>query len=106
MNEIEERETPWQVDFAGKAKKQVEKLPLAIREILNFLKYEMEREGPEQTEWRNYSLIVGGKSVHHCHLNNNRPRYVVVWKVIDFEKQIIEIRFVGAHGSVDYSRFK
>jgi hypothetical protein len=32
--------------------------------------------------------------------------YVAVWKVVSWEKQIIEIRFVGPHGSVDYSRFK
>ncbi len=41
-----------------------------------------------------------------CHLNNGRPRYVVVWKVLDWEIQIMEIRYVGPHGSADYSRFK
>ena len=102
----EERRTPWLVEYASRAKKQIEKLPPNIREIFYILEREIEQEGPEQTEWRNYGLIVGAKDVHHCHLNSGRPRYVAVWKVVDREKQNIEIRFVGPHGSVDYSRFK
>jgi hypothetical protein len=51
-------------------------------------------------------MIVNAKDVHHCHLSNNRPRYVAVWKVLSREEQVIEIRFVGPHGSVDYSLFK
>jgi mRNA-degrading endonuclease RelE of RelBE toxin-antitoxin system len=106
LNNAEERETPWQVDFSNKAGKQKGKLPAAMRDILYALKHDLEQKGPEQTSWRNYSLIVGGKDVHHCHLNNNHPRYVVIWKVVDLEDKNIEIRFVGPHGSADYSRFK
>lgn len=106
MSQSDERETPWRVDFGGKAEKQVKKLPPEIRDALFYLKYLMEEQGPEQTGRRNYGLIVNSDDVHHCHLNNNRPRYVTVWKVISREKQIIEIRFVGPHGSADYSRFK
>jgi mRNA-degrading endonuclease RelE of RelBE toxin-antitoxin system len=106
MEANKKRHTPWLVEYAGKAKKQIEKLPPDIRDIFYVLKREIEQEGPEQTEWRNYGLIVNARDVHHCHLNNNRPRYVVVWKVVDREKQDIEVRFVGPHGSVDYSRFK
>ena len=82
------------------------KLPADIRERVYALKFDMEYKGPEQTNWRNYSLIVGGKDVHHYHLNSGRPRYVVVWKVLNREVRIIEIRYAGSHGSVDYSRFK
>ena len=106
MNQSNERETPWQVDFGGKAEKQAKKLPPKIRDILFYLKYRMEQGGPEQTEWRNYGKIVNANDVYHCHLNKSRPRYVAVWKVVSREKQIIEIRFAGPHGSVDYSRFR
>ena len=106
MDITEPRDIPWQVEYTSKARKQVDKLPPVIRETLYLLKYELELEGPVQAEWRNYSLVVNAKDVHHCHLNNNRPRYVVVWKAIDHEKRKIEIRYVGPHGSVDYSRFK
>ena len=106
MEANQERHTPWLVEYAGKAKKQVENLPPNIRDIFYILERELKQEGPEQTEWRNYGKILGANDVHHCHLNNNRPRFVVVWKVVDREKQNIEIRFAGPHGSVEYSRFK
>lgn len=106
MYTADEQDSPWVVEYTSKARKQKDKLPVDIRDIFYFLKHELEQEGPEQTEWRNYSLIVNAKDVHHCHLNNNRLRYVAVWKVVDRKKKIIEIRYVGPHGSVDYSRFK
>lgn len=96
----------WKVYFSGKANKQVRKLPCGILDRLYALKLDLETKGPVQTSWRNYSQIVGGKDVHHCHLNSGRPRYVVVWKVLDREIQIMEIWYVGPHGSADYSRFK
>ena len=65
MSQSNEREAPWQVDFGGKAEKQANKLPAEIREILFYLKYLMEQQGPEQTQWRNYSKIVGANDVHH-----------------------------------------
>lgn len=96
----------WTVNFSSKADKQARKLPGDILARLYSLKLDLQYKGPEQTSWRNYGLIVGGKDVHHCHLNSGRPRYVVVWKVIDREIRILEIRYVGPHGSVDYNRFK
>jgi hypothetical protein len=106
MNTSEERETLWLVEYTGKTKKQIGKLPSNIRMTFYTLERELKLEGPEQTEWRNYGTITNAKDVHHCHLNNNHPRYVVVWKVTDRAKRNIEIRFAGPHGSVDYSRFK
>jgi hypothetical protein len=76
------------VDFAGKAAKQAKNLPPDIRDILYFLVYALKHGGPDQPSWRNYGKLTNARDVHHCHLNNNRPR------------------FVGPHGSVDYGRFK
>ena len=106
MNAEQEHGMSWRVEYTSSAKKQIEKLPSNIRDIFYILERELKQEGPEQTEWRNYSKIVNAKDVHHCHLNNNHPRYVVVWKVVEREKKNIEIRFIGPHGSVNYSRFK
>ena len=100
------RTTPWLVEYTGKARKQKDKLPPEIKDIFYTLERELKQEGPEQTEWRNYSTIVNAKDVHHCHLTNKRPRYVVVWKVTDRDKKNMEIRYVGPHGGVNYSRFK
>ncbi|MDL2321384.1 hypothetical protein LJC47_03450 [Desulfosarcina sp. OttesenSCG-928-B08] len=98
--------TLWTVNFSGKAEKQLRKLSTEIQDRVYALKLDLEYKDPEQTSWRNYGLIVGGKDVHHCHLNSGRPRYVVVWKVLDREVRIIDIRYVGPHGSVNYSQFK
>lgn len=106
MKGNDDEKPPWQVDFTGSAKKQKGKLPRNIAENLFLLKFELEQEGPVQPEWRNYGQIVNAAGFHHCHLNNQHPRYVAVWKVVDPEEQVIEIRFVGPHGSVNYSRFK
>ncbi|MFI3272967.1 MAG: cytotoxic translational repressor of toxin-antitoxin stability system [Pseudomonadota bacterium] len=95
----------WEVKFSSKAAKQFRKLPADMQSRLYALRLDLEDKGPEQTSWRNYSLIVGAKNVHHCHLNSGRPRYVVVWKVTDTEVHIIEIRYVGPHGSVNYKLF-
>ena len=102
----EERATPWRVGFSGSAEKQKQKLPGNLRDVLYALKHDLEQKGPVQTSWRNYSQIVNAANFHHCHINSGRPRYVVVWKVTDLNDQIIEIRFVGPHGSVNYKRFK
>jgi len=101
------QETPfWKVNFSSKADKQLRKLPDDMKDRIYALKQDLIYNGPVQPSWRNYGLIVGAKDVHHCHLNSGRPRYVAVWKVIDREIRIIEIRYVGPHGSVDYSLFK
>jgi mRNA-degrading endonuclease RelE of RelBE toxin-antitoxin system len=102
----EERATPWRVDFANSADKQKQKLPDNLRDALYALKHDLEQKGPVQTSWRNYSQIVNTANFHHCHINGGRPRYVVVWRVIDLKDKTIEIRFVGPHGSVNYNRFK
>ena len=105
METPQEDGSPWRVEYTNRVRKQIEKLPPKIRDIFYMLERELRQEGPVQAEWRNYGLIVNASGVHHCHLNNNHPRYVVVWKVVEQDKKNIEVRFVGPHGSVDYSRF-
>jgi mRNA-degrading endonuclease RelE of RelBE toxin-antitoxin system len=106
MEETQNASTPWKVEFSNKAQKQAGKLPAAMLDRLYALKLELEQTGPEQSSWRNYGLIVGATDVHHCHLNSGHPRYVVIWKVLDHNVQIIEIRYAGPHGSVVYNHFK
>lgn len=96
----------WTVSYTHKASKQKSKLPTAIADRLYLLQKDIETKGPERTNWKNYSLIVGGNNHHHCHLNSGRPTYVVVWQVIDMTVQIVEIQFVGPHGKVNYNRFR
>ena len=99
-------ETLWIVYFTSQSDKQAKKIPDEMRGVLKLLVLDLKESGPEQKKWRNYGKIEGAKDVHHCHLNNNRPRYVVVWKVMSMDERTIKIQFVGPHGSVNYSRFK
>jgi hypothetical protein len=99
--------TPWKVKFTGKARKQKEKLPDDMQKALFTLKLELEWEGPEQTEWPNYGKLKGknkGTEFHHCHLSHSKQSYVAIWKITDFEMQLMEIRYVGTHENADYRR--
>lgn len=82
------------------------KLPEAIRESFFLLGKDLQNEGPEQTCWPNYGKLKGTKDVYHCHLIKGRPRYVVVWKVVDGDIQIMEIKYVGTHEKVNYRKFR
>ena len=84
--EILQIDTPWKVGNTPKAARQKRKLPPEIQERFLALTLDIAFNGPEQTGWRNYGLVVGAHDVHHCHLNTNRPRYVVVWKVIEVSR--------------------
>jgi hypothetical protein len=99
--------TPWDVTYTGKARKQKDNLPPAMEKALFLLKKELEWEGPEQTEWPHYGKLRGkkkGEEFHHCHLSHSKQSYVAIWKVVDFEMQIMEIRYVGTHQNANYRR--
>lgn len=69
-----------------------------------FLYAELQEDGPIQSAWPHYGKLQGKKYTHHCHLNKGKPRYVVVWKVIDKIVHIMEIQHVGTHEKADYAR--
>ena len=82
----------WEVGFHRKAQKQKQKLPVSIVVALDLLVAELRVEGPERTNW------------HHCHLNKGKPCYVAVWKVIDRQVQMMEVRYVETHENANYRR--
>jgi mRNA-degrading endonuclease RelE of RelBE toxin-antitoxin system len=99
-----EQEATWQVKFTGKAKKQKEKLPVAIVTALYALRKELEVEGPERINWPHYGKITGKSNMYHCHLNRGKPCYVAVWKVTNRSVKLMEIKYVGTHENADYRR--
>ena len=99
--------SPWKVFLSKKAEKQLTKLPEGMYLAVAALRLELKLEGPIQAEWQNYGKLKGKRGeYHHCHLNKGRPRYVAVWEVTDNNIKLIEIVFVGPHGSVNYSLFR
>jgi hypothetical protein len=95
--------TEWIVELSGKVRKQKGKLPDDIRLLFVALFKELVAKGPTQPSWPNYGKLQGGKGEeHHCHLNKNRPVYVVVWKVMDKKIKLMEIKYVGTHENAPY----
>ena len=86
----------WNVELTRKASKQVQKLPVAIREKLAALLGQIEVSGPVRGDWANYSKLGGGE--HHCHLTY---RYVACWK--ETKKGItVEVYYVGSREKAPY----
>jgi mRNA-degrading endonuclease RelE of RelBE toxin-antitoxin system len=63
----------WNVVFTGRARKQKEKLPANVREILFQLVREIEAAGPVRGDWPNYSKL--SEIEHHCHLKKGKLTY-------------------------------
>lgn len=89
----------WSVTLTGKANKQAEKLPMAVRAVLQTLMDEISINGPVRGDWPNYSKLSDGR--HHYHLKKGKPTYVAVWTT---EKKTVsvEIVYVGTHEKAPY----
>lgn len=94
----------WTVEFSSKSFKQKKFLPAAMSHALDLLIGELILEGPVQPEWHHYGKLSGSDDLHHCHLNKGKPRYVVVWQVLDRKVRLMEIRYVGTHEKVHYNQ--
>lgn len=101
-NNISEK---WNVYLHRSAEKQYNKLKRSgskpsITDIINLLLIELTKEGPYRTNWPSYGPLEKGE--HQCHLKDGRPTFVACWKVLDEEKKIIEVYYVGTHENAPY----
>jgi hypothetical protein len=90
----------WIVVFSGKSRKQKEKLPLRVRELLFQLVREIEAGGPVRGDWPNYSKL--SVDTHHCHLKKGNPTYVTVWREERNEIRLVEVIYAGTHEKAPY----
>jgi mRNA-degrading endonuclease RelE of RelBE toxin-antitoxin system len=90
----------WSVEFTGKAKKQTDKLPVRIREVLFLLVQEIATAGPVRGDWPNYSKLSGDR--HHCHLKKGKPCYVAIWREHKGKIRFIEVTYAGTHEKAPY----
>lgn len=90
----------WTVEFTNKTRKQADKLPRRVREILFQLVREIELAGPVRGDWPNYSKLVVNK--HHCHLKKGNPTYVAVWRETKNKIRLVEVIYAGSHEKAPY----
>lgn len=90
----------WTVEFTGKAKKQADKLPARVRELLFQLALEMGEAGPVRGDWPNYSKMPDDR--HHCHLKKGKPCYVAIWREDKGKIRFIEVIYAGTHEKAPY----
>jgi hypothetical protein len=90
----------WTVEVHRRIQRQIAALPLRVQQSLVALLRDIEVAGPVRGNWPNYSAL--GRGRHHCHLKKGRPTYVAVWEVIDRERRIIEVTYVGTHANAPY----
>lgn len=90
----------WVVEFTGRVRKQKEKLPVKVREILFQLVRDIEARGPIRGDWPNYSKL--SNSEHHCHLKKGKPTYAAVWRECKGEICLVEVIYAGTHEKAPY----
>jgi mRNA-degrading endonuclease RelE of RelBE toxin-antitoxin system len=86
----------WEVRVKKKQLKNLNKLPVNVKDDFMFLQRALEVDGPEQPTWQNYSKLSGNK--YHCHLNYH---YVACWTA-EKETITIEVYYVGSREKAPY----
>lgn len=97
----------WKIKPTKKLEKQINSLPKQIRPTAYALLDDIEKEGPKQINWPNYSKLTNKKkkipiNSFHCHLKKGKPTYVACWCIIDEDEKIIEVFYVGTHENAPY----
>ena len=90
----------WTVVFTNRSRKQKEKLPGRVREVLFQLVREIERAGPVRGDWTNYSKL--SDTEHHCHLKKGSPTYVAIWREVKGKIRLVEVMYAGSHEKAPY----
>jgi len=90
----------WTVKIMRRALKQVDRLPVNVRENLTDLIRDMELHGPVRGNWPNYSRLSENR--HHCHIKKGQPTYVTIWEVTDKRIKLIEVTYAGTHEKAPY----
>ena len=85
-----------EVEITKKALKNLKKLPKNIQAAFYVLIGSLEKYGPVQSDFPNYSKLENNR--YHCHLTY---RYVACWKC--YKKSIeIEVYYVGSREKAPY----
>jgi len=90
----------WTVKVTRQALKQVDRLPLNVKENLIDLIRDIEQHGPARGNWPNYGRLSDDR--HHCHIKKGKPTYVAIWEVTNKGIRLIEVTYAGTHEKAPY----
>jgi len=86
----------FKVSMTKRAEKGRAKMPAGQVLLLALLVDDLEKSGPVQPSWPNYSKLSGKK--HHCHLSH---KWVACWEETKTGVQI-EVYYAGSRESAPY----
>lgn len=94
----------WTVNTKRNVDKQAAKLNKNVLYLLRLLFEDLINKGPSLSDWPNYGKLHDKKNTdkRHCHLQKGNPTYVCCWEVIDKQRKIIEVYYVGTHEKAPY----
>lgn len=99
---LHETEGNWTVNHRYSAKKANSLLGFQFVKFEKLMK-DISESGPVQPDWKNFSRLAKS-DYYHCHLGGGKNRVIVLWKVVDREKKIIDVFYVGSHPT-EYKKF-
>jgi hypothetical protein len=76
--------------------KNIEKLPLSVQILFDELIQDLQKKGPVQSEWPNYSKLSENR--FHCHLNYS---YVACW-YNESNSIEVEVYYAGSREDAPY----
>lgn len=86
----------YKVVIGRQARKNLKKLPAEVVQLARMLTNDLEKSGPEQPSWKNYSKL--GRNKYHCHLTYH---YVACW-TNENGTLTIEVYYVGSRQNSPY----
>lgn len=93
----------WTILLSPKIKKQSKLLPKKIKNSFLYLLNELSICGYYRNNWPHFGKLINKNNCYHCHLKGiKKPTFVVCWCIIDKNKKIMEIYYVGTHENAPY----
>jgi mRNA-degrading endonuclease RelE of RelBE toxin-antitoxin system len=86
----------YKVIIKKKVNKSIEKMPKDIRLTMALLVTDLEKSGPIQKAWANFSKL--GNNKYHCHLSY---KWVACWEYIE-NNITIEVYYAGSRENAPY----
>ena len=86
----------YNISIKKQVKKNLEKMPISIQDTFLQLVDDLQRTGPIQPGWSNYSKLKDNE--YHCHLNR---KWVACWRS-EKNTLIIEVYYAGSRENAPY----